>query len=84
MPNEFDYSDNLARSMRYTQDILKSQRNQSGLNMPRKIFFPRPNTGTGELAMRVNSDFDEQRNRIRMRVLNHIFHVDGAILGLNA
>lgn len=37
-----------------------------------KVFYQRPLTGTGKTAARVNSDFDEQRERIRGRVRVHI------------
>lgn len=37
-----------------------------------KQFYIRPKTGTGKTAMRVNSDFNEQNERVRQRVQRHI------------
>lgn len=37
-----------------------------------KYFYTRPKIGTGVTAMRVNSDFDKQANRVRLRVQEHI------------
>jgi hypothetical protein len=42
-----------------------------------KLFYARPLTGTGKTAMRVNSDFDERRERIRQRVRTHIDNAGG-------
>lgn len=35
-------------------------------------FWVRPVTGTGKTAIRVNSDFNEIRTRIRQRIVDHI------------